>query len=158
MRLGPFRWQQFGWVAALAAISLQAATLRIDAVVFAGGGSAGQSARFRLDGSLGQGVAESEAVESGRFGMRAGFWSQVLPWTEVEEPESLDWSVELMAGAPLRVRLRSLAAPGRAYAIQAAERLDGAWSTIARPVAGPDGVVVFEDPVGGGNRYYRVVE
>jgi hypothetical protein len=158
MSIGPFTWQHLGWAAALTAMSLQATTLRIDAVVFAGGGSTGQSARFRVDGSIGQGIAESDVGESGRFGIRAGFWSQVLPWMELQEPERLDWSVELMTGTPLRLRLRSRAVPGRAYAIQAAERLDGAWSTLARPVAGADGVVVFEDPVGGGNRYYRVVE
>ena len=158
MKQGTFRWHPAVWAVAFAAASLQAATLRIDTVVFSGGGATGQSARFRVDGSIGQGVAESEAGESGRFGIRAGFWSQVLPWTEVVEPERLDWSVELLEGAPLRVRLRCVGRPGRAYAIQGADGLDGVWSTIARPVAGVDGVVTFEDPVGGGNRFYRVSE
>ncbi len=134
-----------------------AGPLSLDTVLFSGGGSSGRSARFGLDGSIGQGVAESTESESNGLGLRAGFWSQVVPWLEDSDSE-LRVEVELQEGVPLRVTLRSAATPGRTYTVQSAGALEGPWSALARPVAGSDGSLVYTDAVGNGDRFYRLTD
>jgi hypothetical protein len=85
--------------------------LVLDRFVIPGGGGTSRSARFSLDGSVGQPVANSVASSGNLIttAERAGFWSQVVRWISVV-PVALPDVIERRAGQSTHVLIRSLLA------------------------------------------------
>jgi len=77
---------------------------------------------------------------------------------EAEQPTSENQlPIQLFAGGEVRVRFVGI--PGRTYHIEVASALEGPWTRVATVVAGPTGLVEYQEtPPPGGSRFYRMVE
>ncbi|MBK9140276.1 MAG: hypothetical protein IPM17_16175 [Verrucomicrobia bacterium] len=76
---------------------------------------------------------------------------------EAEPPPQNQLPIQLLPGGEVRVRFVGI--PGRTYQIQAAPAVNGPWTTLATRVAGPTGLVEYQEtPPPGPDRFYRMVE
>lgn len=82
-------------VALISDLSVSAGTFSLDRSVLPGGGGSSSSARFSVDGSIGQPVAVSAESKGTSLPLaeRAGFWSQVVRWINVA-PAAQEDSIE----------------------------------------------------------------
>ncbi len=65
--------------------------------------------------------------------------------------------IQLLPGGEVRVRFVGI--PGRPYHIEVAPAVEGPWTRVADVVAGPTGLVEYQEtPPPGASRFYRMVE
>jgi Bacterial Ig domain len=137
-------------LAVLPTVTLVAGPLRLDRGVLTAGGGAASSARFAVNGSLGQPVAHSEAATAGALAGRAGYWSQTLRWLNAVPAAGTD-SLERRAGQGAHVLAAELTG----------NDTDGDWdplqvASVATASANGGAVlrdgpwILYQPPAGGG--------
>lgn len=76
---------------------------------------------------------------------------------EAEPPPQNQLPIQMLPGGEVRVRFVGI--PGRTYRVQAAPAVNGPWATVATRVAGPTGLVEYQEtPPPGAARFYRMIE
>ncbi len=106
--------------------------------------------------------AGPDAPDSFTYVVRAGDGStdtgtvRVVIEAEPPPPDN-QLPIQMLPGGEVRVRFVGI--PGRTYQIQAAPAVNGPWTTVATRVAGPTGLVEYQEtPPPGPDRFYRMVE
>jgi len=106
--------------------------------------------------------AGPDAPDNFTYVVRAGDGSTdtgtVRVLIEAEPPTSENQlPIQLLPGGEVRVRFVGI--PGRTYHIEVASAVEGPWTRVATVVAGPTGLVEYQEtPPPGGSRFYRMVE
>ncbi len=106
--------------------------------------------------------AGPDAPDTFTYEVRAGDGSTATGTVHVlieAEPPPADnqLPIQLLPGGEVRVRFVGI--PGRTYHIEVAPAVEGPWTRVADVVAGPTGLVQYQEtPPPGGSRFYRMVQ
>ena len=138
-------------MAVASGVAADAGSLSLDRFVIPSGGGTSRSARFHLDGSAGQPVAESVPSTDSSFAIaeRAGFWSQTVRWINATPVAQLD-VIERRPGQSSHVLISSLLANDTATDMELLAFVSFSGTTAAGGSIYRDGPwLIYQPPTSG---------